>query len=114
MGGYSNDTVVLVTGFLFIVVVASSALGRPQAPNAGGRLTYASTNVAATNSTTSLLDERKDCDLTFCTKQECDNVHGGGVHVCYCCIPNPKLEACYSTMKLCKESCGVCKTKRSQ
>ncbi|TVU50210.1 hypothetical protein EJB05_01574 [Eragrostis curvula] len=56
MGRINVGTVGLLTGFLLIAVVASPALGdRPQAPNAGGGLTNASSNVAAINSTLAYL-----------------------------------------------------------
>ncbi|TVU12908.1 hypothetical protein EJB05_46574, partial [Eragrostis curvula] len=76
---------------------------RPQTPNTGGRLTNASTNGTAINSTD------KDCELIYCAKRVCDQ----GV-TCYCCIPNPDIRVCYGTMNGCNAHCSGCKTKRSQ
>ncbi|TVU12537.1 hypothetical protein EJB05_46188 [Eragrostis curvula] len=101
----------LVAVILFIVLVssASPASCRSQPIDAGGNLTYASTNATAANSAT-LLEESKDCELVFCTKRSCN-----GLGSCYCCEPNPdKSSPCFSTRNQCLANCPVCKPKRSQ
>ncbi|TVU12475.1 hypothetical protein EJB05_46125 [Eragrostis curvula] len=110
-GRCSGGTVGLVTWFLFIVVLASPALGRPQAPNVGAMLTNASTNAGAINSTALLSDGSKDCKLNFCKGGLCDDKPDRDPYPCYCCVPNVEIEVCYTTKNACRAHCGrVCKT----
>ncbi|TVU26147.1 hypothetical protein EJB05_28683, partial [Eragrostis curvula] len=87
----------LVAVFLFMGLISSPALCRPQPLKAGGN--------PAINSTTSL-DAVTNCDLEFCVKRIC--LHHGKVVDCYCCAPDLYRDSCYDTMNKCRANCPAC------